>query len=522
MRTLWSRWCGLLAEREAGTTLALYRIACGVCILLLVGSIAWHGLVPVVWLNPADGGYKPVSTPWLFGWLGGVNPTTVWCIVAFSLVSAVLLILGLGGRLTSFVALQTILALTHIDRPGFDDLLLINMLWLLVLSRSTATLSLDCRRRTGQWTSGELVSAWPRYLVIVQLVVLYWAAGIQKVSVYWTPADGYSALYYILQRPGWVKWEMTWLAWIYPLTQAATALTWLWEVTAPLLLVVLWFRRTADRPGRLRRFCNRLPLRGAFVAVGLAVHTGIFVFMDLGPFSLIIGSCYICLFRPPPGSAGVPSASTSRASRIVPLFVAIHIVAVLLQASPAPMYSDRESWKQPRVQAELAEWATRLDVPEATLEERLWTVSDRYLRVRNPIQEVFSPYYRYCGTAQGWRMFVAPDLEPTRLEIEVLEAGQWRTVYRELDSEYRWLAGTLEHWRFRVAFFSTTWTRNWDEFHAFSQWVAVKAKRDFPDAEGVRIGLTASRVLSAHEVRAGFHSEVKPLHSENFKFNSIP
>lgn len=298
---LWSRWVLLLAEREPGTALALFRAACGVDVLWSVGSVVRHGMVPVVWMNPADGGYAPVGPgSWLFDLLGGVNPTTVWSVVGLALLSGVLLVAGFGGRVTALVALQSYKAVTGLNgnAAGAYDWLLTNALWLLVLARSTATLSADCRLRTGRWLSAEPVPAWPRYLAVYQIVLAYWSTGMHKLSRAWMPADGYSALYYILQEPTWQRRDMSWLAWVYPLTQVATATTWAWEVGAPLLLLVLWYRRTRDRPGRLRALCNRLPLRGLWVAVGVLMHAGILLFMEVGPFSWVALSYYVCLFHP--------------------------------------------------------------------------------------------------------------------------------------------------------------------------------------------------------------------------------
>ena len=298
----WIRWVALLDEREPGTTLALFRIACGVCILYSIGSVAWNGMVPVVWLNPADGGFEYVGTgPRLFKLLGGVKPATVWPVVTITLAAGMLLVLGLGSRVTAFVALQGIIGLTGIngDAGGAYDWLLTNALWLVVLARSTATLSLDCRLRTGRWCSGETIPAWPRYVAIYQVVLMYWSTGMHKVSGAWTPAGDFSALYYILQEPTWTRWNMEGLAWVYPLTQLGTATAWIWEITTPLLLLVLWYRRTSDRPGCLLRLCNRLPLRGLWVAIGVAVHLGIWVFMDVGArLSLTALSFYLCLVRP--------------------------------------------------------------------------------------------------------------------------------------------------------------------------------------------------------------------------------
>jgi hypothetical protein len=296
----WGRWVALLAEREAGTALALFRIACGLSLLYSVGSVALHGMVPVIWLPPGEGFATTREGPWLFQQFGGLTPTTAWLTVTVTLLAGLLLVLGGGGRLTALLALQAYMILTslNVNAVGGYDWLLTNALWLLVLGRATATLSLDCRLRTGLWRSDEPVSAWPRYVAVYQIVLVYWSTGLHKVSRAWTPAGGFSALYYILQEPTWQRWDMTWLAHVYPLTQLATATTWLWELTAPLLLLVLWYRRTAGRPGRLRALCNRLPLRGLWVAVGLGVHLGILLLMDVGPFSLVALCYYPCLFRP--------------------------------------------------------------------------------------------------------------------------------------------------------------------------------------------------------------------------------
>src|SRR5262249_2922939 len=163
-----------LNEREPGSTLALFRAACGLCVLYSVGSVAAWGMVPVVWLNPADGGYNHLgSVPRLFRLLGGLTPTTVWWMVAVTLVLGLLLVTGRGGRLTAFLTLQAYQAVTGInpEAGGGYDWLLTNALWLVVLARSTATLSVDCRLRTGRWLSSEPIPAWPRYLAIYQIVL---------------------------------------------------------------------------------------------------------------------------------------------------------------------------------------------------------------------------------------------------------------------------------------------------------------------------------------------------------------
>jgi hypothetical protein len=223
----------------------------------------------------------------------------VWPLIGIALVGCAAMALGIGGRWSVLVAVWSYRSVSSIGAVagGFDSVIL-NAGWLLFLSQSTATLSWDCKRRTGSWTSDDEVPAWPRYLAVWQLVILYTATGMMKASASWTFADGYSALYWFLQDPNWVRFDMRWVGTLYPLTQLATALVWHFEVFAPVMLLALHFRSTADRPGRLRRWFNRFDLRLAWVSFGMSLHLGIFVLMDVGPFSWITMSYYLCLFTP--------------------------------------------------------------------------------------------------------------------------------------------------------------------------------------------------------------------------------
>ena len=190
---------------------------------------------------------------------------------------------------------------------GAYDTLLHNLLWLLFLSRSTATLSLDSRLRHGVWARSVQVPAWPRYLVVFQMVVVYASTGIQKVSSHWSPLGGFSALYYTLQQPSWQRFDMSWLAFIYPLTQVGTAVTWIWEISSPLLWVALYFRAKPQGGSWLRACFKRIDARAIFVTVGLAMHLLAWVLMDLGLFTWVSLAMYPCLWRPDElrGGAGV-------------------------------------------------------------------------------------------------------------------------------------------------------------------------------------------------------------------------
>lgn len=301
MTRLWSSWVTLTSARELGTSLALFRIAVGLVMVYALLSVIAADLVGVVWVDSAYGGLQPLATHhWLVRLLGGFSPSAAWTLVISALTLATCLIVGLGGRVTALASAQVYYALTsgHPALSGGYDVLITNALWLLALADSTATLSLDCRLRTGAWRSSHLVSAWPRYLVILQLIVVYGATGLKKVSPVWTPGGDHSALYWVFQEPTWRRFDMTWTASAFWITQVASAVTWWWEVLTPLLLLVYWARYTAQRGGRLRRALNHFDLRKPWACIGIALHLGIVALLNVGPFSPISLAYYIC-FVPP-------------------------------------------------------------------------------------------------------------------------------------------------------------------------------------------------------------------------------
>lgn len=286
------RLVAYLDEREYADTIALFRIVVGVALLVDLGATAPSGVLDAIWIDIAHGGYRPLGYGGeLIRLLGGPTPTAVWGLFTVTVVAGFGLVVGLGGRFTALVAAQGLLALSALNghARGSYDALLSNALWLLVLADGTATWSLDARLFHGRFFRDVKIPAWPRRVAILQLVLVYFSTGLHKVSAYWTPAGDFSALYYILQQPSWHRFDMRWLAHVFGLTQLATAATWIFELASPLLIVALAFER--KRAGW--RF-----YRLSFVAFGVAMHTGIFLLMEVGPFTVIIWSLYVCLFAP--------------------------------------------------------------------------------------------------------------------------------------------------------------------------------------------------------------------------------
>ncbi len=295
----WARFVDFLSIREAAWGFALFRIAMGLTVLWSLYTVVSADLVPALWLTADDGGMRRLgSGSWVVRLIGqGITPEVVYALVAVAGAGALLTASGLGGRLVvaaTLVAFQGVVDINGTAGGSYDELML-NALWLLLLGNSTATLSVDARLRTGQWAPAATIGAWTRYLAVYQLVLMYWTTGLQKVSAYWTPGGDFSALYYIMQQPTWQRFDMTWVAAVFPLTQLATATAWTWEVTAPLWLVAFLLTARPGGTGVWRDRLTRWRVRTVFAVLGVIFHLTIFTTMEVGPFSPASLAYYACL-----------------------------------------------------------------------------------------------------------------------------------------------------------------------------------------------------------------------------------
>ncbi|MEM9695972.1 MAG: HTTM domain-containing protein [Myxococcota bacterium] len=300
MKRFWSWWVALLSREERGTVLALFRLAVGTVITVTLLEAAYSGVLDYIWVGHAYGGIgEPATGFFVLDWLGGPRPEVVQPLFAVAVLSALGMTAGLGGRWMILLAVVTYRSLSSIGHiAGGYDRMITNAGWLLVLGQATMTLSLDCRIRNKTWQSQTLIGAWPRFLAIGQLVLVYTATGVQKTSVSWSSDEGYSALFFFLQDPTWIRFDLGWMAHVYPLSQLATLGVWYFESFAVLLLVILYLRDTAERPGRLRRYANHFDLRKPWALFGIGMHLVIASLMNMGPFSWISLSYYICLVHP--------------------------------------------------------------------------------------------------------------------------------------------------------------------------------------------------------------------------------
>ena len=284
-------WAGFWARTETGESLALIRILVPLVMLYDLAEAAVRGLVVALWAPIEEGGIGPASYAdplcAFYAWFGA-SAAGAWTLFALAFTAAITLVFGLFTRTSALVLLFSYAQLGQLS-PDADrgiDTLLRNVLVLLALSGAGATLSLDARRATGRFVNDRLILAFPRYLIIVQLVLLYFFAGVLKQSANWSYEGGYAALFLILHKPHFasILFPHAWLVRAYPLIQAGTLATVVWERAALLLPALLYWRATADRPGRIRRFANRLHLLELWIATGVFFHLALAVLLALGMF----------------------------------------------------------------------------------------------------------------------------------------------------------------------------------------------------------------------------------------------
>jgi Vitamin K-dependent gamma-carboxylase len=301
LRRVARAWVALTSEQEPPRVLALLRMAVGLVLLGSLFSAYASGVLESMWIDKRYGGALELErTTFWVEVLGGPSRSVIFGLFAAASLSGALVVLGLGGRVPYLVAAQAYDSLVRMngDTVGSYDSMLTNALYLLFFSAANATLSVDCRLRSGSWISERPRPAWPRYLLIFQLLVVYGATGLQKLSLTWTPLGGYSALYWVFQDPTWRRFDLSFTAFAYPLLVLGTAVTWHFEIGAPLLLLHYRALRQKANAGRVHRWLVRWDLRKPFVLVGVCLHVGVLLLLNVGPFSLISLAYYLAFLRP--------------------------------------------------------------------------------------------------------------------------------------------------------------------------------------------------------------------------------
>ena len=195
---------------------------------------------------------------------------------------------------------------------------------------------------------------------------------------------------------------------------------------------------------------------------------------------------------------------------VVLALVGLHLVAVFVAAFPSPRGGlNRRDWNQPTVQAEFETWNERLRPLGWTgttdeLQDEIYTIARSYALWHQGLHEPFDPYYRCCGTAQSWRMFVAPHRYPSRFQIRVLRGRTWYIVYQARHPEHDWMSRALDHDRMRAALFRYGWGNKYPKTYSnLGEWLARHAAVDFPEASRMQVRFGRTETPSPAETRAG-------------------
>jgi hypothetical protein len=287
------RYVAFWDRREPAHALAAVRIGIGLVMLYDLLQIARLGLILPLWAPLAEGGIGARPTILFYSWFGA-SAQSAYVLFGLSVCAAVLLALGCFSRLSA-LALMFCSAQLSVLAPDADrgiDALLRNVLVVLALSGAGTVWSLDARRKPP-----AEVPAWPRYLLIAQLVLLYFWAGMLKQSAAWSSLGGYSALFSVLSKPHYARFALghDTLVAIYPLLQAATLATLLFERSAILLPLGLWLR---GRPGRWGALVRRTRVVEVWIATGVFFHLSLALFTQLGIFPWGCLALYPALLQP--------------------------------------------------------------------------------------------------------------------------------------------------------------------------------------------------------------------------------
>jgi len=296
----WSRLTDRLSTTEPATALAVVRILVGLVLLWDLVDIGLSGALGALWMPRSAGGMYVVTANGPLADLIGTSVATIGPVYGATVTAAVLVVAGLGSRPAALVALlgaNYLFSLSSVSGGGHDRVFS-NTLFLLCFARADMTLSLRCWLTHRRWHDDTPVPAWPRYLLVYQLALIYTMTGVQKLGSVWWPMGGFLAVHYTVMLPHWARADWWWLAWLSPVTRAATALTWWWEALWFLVPAWLWLRATPEVGGRLRALAARFDLRTPFVVTGILMHGTIWLLLNLGPFSAVTLGLYPALYHP--------------------------------------------------------------------------------------------------------------------------------------------------------------------------------------------------------------------------------
>jgi len=252
---------------------------------IVFGAMA---LVSVAGLTPIDAfwsldGLSPLpSNPngprsWLID-----HGLAVWAGRAYFAYSAAAAAAMLVGYRSDLAVLATFLGLslqTHWNRLPLSSAhqVVLVVLFCLIWTETGRVWSLDARRRSPPDQGNEGVAIWPLRLIRYQVALIYFSTALWKLL---HPAwrDG-SAVYWALNLNTFHRFPWTLPVAAEPIVAVLAWGTLLFELCFPALV---WFRRT----------------RTPTLILGLGLHLGLWLTLEIGPFSWVMIASYIAFLDP--------------------------------------------------------------------------------------------------------------------------------------------------------------------------------------------------------------------------------
>jgi hypothetical protein len=273
---MWRLWEAYWFRKVPPHQYALIRIALGVIGLAIMAGLSdidtfWRldGLV-----NPTDSRVQQTATQ-----LFGHDHAPV---VAFgaSVATYLLLSLGVGSHVTvplAFVVAITQLSWNRLPLSGAYQVLL-SLLFCLAFADCGGIWSVDSwwRRKRGRPNEAH-VSIWPLRLLRFQVCLIYFITGWWKLqNVHWR--DG-SALQYVLSNTQFRRLPFDPPLWAAEFLTLGTYLTLFWELLFPVLVLHRTTRMVA-------------------LAIGVMLHVGMLLTMELGTFPIVMMASYVAFLDP--------------------------------------------------------------------------------------------------------------------------------------------------------------------------------------------------------------------------------
>jgi hypothetical protein len=251
---------------------ALLRIAIGA-----VGLLSLIGLTPFAMYWPLDG-LSPLPGSGVRAWLAARDLGTVAGTMLFVWLACSYAAMTVGFRSDLAVLMSFVgqVAMTHWNSLPLSSahqvatVLLFCLLW----APTGQVWSLDARSREGVL---QPAPAWPLWLMRVQVAIIYLSSGLYKFA-YPMWRDG-SAVHWALNLNAFHRFPWPWPASLAPLEAFLTWSTLAFEL---MFWAFVLFRRT----------------RPWILLAGIGLHLGLFLSLELGPFSPLMIASYLCYLAP--------------------------------------------------------------------------------------------------------------------------------------------------------------------------------------------------------------------------------